>query len=103
MFLSDLIMTDSCKYFSTEILARRTSLVPSITDINPALFTLDRLKNQQPPIAYVVPCFSNAKERDPKMVILRELHDEMLSTSLDIAGREGKTIFSIKHNKYVPR
>lgn len=47
--------------------------------------------------------FSNAKERDPKMVILRELHDEMLSTSLDIAGREDKTIFSIKHNKYVPR
>ncbi|HEX6253877.1 MAG TPA: hypothetical protein VFZ55_06630 [Nitrososphaera sp.] len=47
--------------------------------------------------------FSNAKERDPKMVILRELHDEMLSTSLDIAGREDKKIFSIKHNKYVPR
>lgn len=34
------------------------------------------------------------------MLILCELHDEILSTSLDFDGRGDKTIFSIKHNNY---
>jgi hypothetical protein len=57
-------MTDSCKYFSTAFLTRRTSSAPSTSDINPALFTLDRLKNQQLVIAYILFHVSDAKEGD---------------------------------------
>jgi hypothetical protein len=34
------------------------------------------------------------------LILCGELHDEILSTSLDIDVREGKTIFSIRQNNY---
>src|SRR5918996_3742429 len=94
MFLSGVIMTDSCRYFSTAALARRTSSAPSISDINSAPFTQDGLKNQQLSARYLV-LFLNVKECAPKVVILCKLSGEIPDTFLGIAGGKDKTIYLV--------